>query len=59
MYVAPSDSSKPRSTVQRWNKDTEAKIAVPQSFLIDQYNKGMSGAENNPKESKWYAKVVW
>ena len=33
----------PMSTAQRWNKYTQAKIAVPQPFLIDQYKKVTGG----------------
>ena len=40
VYVASnSESSEPMSTVQRWKKDTQAKITAPQPFFIDQYNK--------------------
>ena len=46
MYAASNcDSSEPISIVQRWSKGTQAKIAVPQPFLIDKY-KGMSGIES-------------
>ena len=46
VYVATnSESSEPMSTVQRWKKDTQAKIAVPQPFFIDQYNKRIGGVD--------------
>ena len=49
LYVAlDCDSSELMPVKQRWNKDTQTKIAVPQPFLIDQYNKGMWMGQTEP-----------
>lgn len=42
------------STVQRWNKDNQAKISVPQPFTIDQYNKGMVGVDRADQNISTY-----
>lgn len=42
------------STVQRWNKDNQAKISIPQPFSIDQYNKGMVGVDTADQNISTY-----
>ena len=72
VYVASNcDSNESMSTLQGWNKDTQAKIAVPQPFFIDQYNKGTVGVDkanqniatdhiaNKTKKLWWWALFVW
>ena len=46
VYVASNcGSNESMSTLQGWNKDTQAKIAAPQPFFTDQYNKGTVGVD--------------
>ena len=72
VYVASNcDSNESVSTLQGWNKDTQAKIAVPQPFFIDQYNKGTGGVDKanqniatdhiaiKTKKLWWWTFFVW
>ena len=72
VYVASNcRSNESMSTLQGWNKDTQAKIAAPQPFFTDQYNKGTVGVDKanqniatdhiaiKTKKLWWWAFFVW